>query len=177
MIDFIKGEHKTPEYLAINPGGKVPAVKIDDLLMTESGAITTYLCDLHPDSGFIPAVGTADRARYEQWSYFALCELEQGLWSIGKHRFALPESQRVSEVIKTAEWEFQQAAVLLSEGLGDKQYILGDSFSGADILLAHTLLWAVAFKQPLEHKNLQAYLERCTERPAFVRAKEKEAIN
>lgn len=175
LIDFMQGEHKSAEFLAINPAGKVPAIKLDDLLMTESGAIVSHLADSFADGGLIPAVGTMQRARYEQWSYFVLCELEQALWTMGKHRFALPEALRVAAVITTAEWEFQQALSLLSEGLGDGDYLLGEQFSAVDILAAHTLMWAEAFKQPIAQANLQAYLQRCMQRPALLKAKQKEA--
>lgn len=175
LIDFMQGEHKSAEFLAINPAGKVPAVKINDLLMTESGAIVSYLADSFADRGLIPAVGSQQRAHYEQWSYFVLCELEQGLWTMGKHRFALPAELRVASVIATAEWEFQQALSLLSEGLGEADYLLGNHFSAVDVLAAHTLSWAEAFKQPIEQANLQAYMQRCMLRPALLRAKQKEA--
>lgn len=178
LVDFNKGEHRSPEFLAINPAGKVPAIVDGDLVMTESGAILNYLADKFADKGLIPAVGTAERAMYEQWSYFALSELEQPLWTLGKHRFALPEEQRVEAIFPTAEWEFQKALALLSEGLGDKPYILGDQLSAVDILLAHTLFWGLSFKQSIEQENLQAYVTRMRAREALTRAgaKEKAAL-
>ena len=174
-IDFTQGEHKSTAYLAINPAGKVPAIKIDDLVMTESGAIVTHLADCYGQATLIPQPGTAQRAHFEQWAFFALCELEQPLWTMGKHKFAIPEQYRVAEVLPTAAWELQQALGLLSQGLGEQDYILGDHFSVADILLAQTLMWAVYFKQPLPQENLQAYLQRCESRPALQRAREKES--
>lgn len=173
-VDLASASHKQPEFLAINPGGKVPAIRDGDVLMTESGAIVTFLADKYSQGKLIPEPGTDLRARYEQWSYFALCELEQGLWSMGKHKFALPKEQRVPELLPTAAWEFQQALALFSEGLGDRSYILGESFSGADILLVQTLHWALAFKQPIEQENVMAYYQRAVGRPAFIRACERE---
>lgn len=175
LVDFNKGDSRSPEYLAINPAGKVPAAKIDDHLMTESAAIVSHLCDLYSGAGLIPAVGTTARAEYEQWSYFALCELEQPLWTMGKHKFALPPAQRIPEIMETAAWEFQRALELLSAGLADKPYILGKNFSGADVLLAHTLMWGISFKQPIEQQNLRGYIDRCKTRPALLSAKQKEA--
>ena len=174
LVDFNKAQHRSAEYLAINPAGKVPAMTDGDLLLTESAAMVSYLCDKYADRGLIPSVGTVERAHYEQWSYFALCELEQPLWTLSKHKFALPKEQRVPEVRKTASWEFQQALTLLSKGLGDKDYILG-TFSGADILLGHTLFWGLAFHQPIEQDNLRAYIERLRHRDAYQRASAKEA--
>lgn len=173
-IDFTKGDHRSVDFLAVNPGGKIPAVDVDGLLITESGAIVTYLAERYSPGVMIPLAASPERAHYLQWSYFALCELEQPLWTIAKHKFALPEAQRVSAVTATATWEFQKALALLSQGLGTKDYILGNHFTGADILLAHTLIWAEAFQQPIEQQNLQDYLQRCQQRSALKLALEKE---
>lgn len=177
LVDFMKMEHRSPEFLALNPAGKVPAIVEGDLVMTESGAIVTYLAERFADKGLIPPAGTAERATFLQWSYFALCELEQPLWTMGKHKFALPAEQRVAEIFPTAEWEFQKALALLSEGLGDKPYILGENFSAADILLGHTLFWGMSFKQPIEQANLQAYAKRLQGREALARAKARESAS
>ena len=165
---------KSPEYLTINPGGKVPSIVEDGVTLTESGAITTYLADKHTNSGLIPGAGTTQRAHYDRWSYFALCELEQPLWTIGKHTFVLREDKRVPAVIPTAQWEFQHALKLFSEGLGDKPYILGDDFQAVDILLGHTLFWAMSFKQDIPQENLKAYALRLQGREALQRAKARE---
>lgn len=179
LVDFSKGENRSPDYLAVNPAGKVPAIVDGDLLMTESGAIVSYLADKYSCGQLIPLPATALRGRYEQWAYFAVCELEQGLWSIAKHKFALPSVQRIADMKKTAAWEFQQAVALLSSGLADRPYVLGDNFSAADILLAQTLHWALAFKQPIEQQNVVAYYHRVIGRPAFIKAnkRELEALN
>jgi len=177
LVDFLKMEHRSPEFLAVNPAGKVPAIVDGDLVMTESGAIVAYLADRFAEKGLIPPAGTQERAAFEQWSYFALCELEQPLWTMGKHKFALPEEQRVAAILPTAEWEFQKALALLSEGLGDKPYILGKNFSAADILLGHTLFWGMSFKQSIEQPNLQAYAKRLQGREALARAKARESAS
>ena len=175
LVDFSKGENFSADYLAINPGGKLPAIKDGDFVMTESGAIITYFSEAFSDKGLIPAVGTPGRAAYEQWSYFAISELEQPLWTMGKHKFALPAEHRVKDVLKTAEWEFQKALSIFSQGLGEKPYILGDDFQSVDILLGQTLLWAAAFKQEIAQENLQAYIERLQSREALERAQAWEA--
>lgn len=177
LVDFNKGEPQSPEYLAINPAGKVPAFSDGDFLMLESAAIVAYLGDKYPESGLVPTAGTHARALYDQWSYFTLCELEQPLWTIGKNKFALPEDQRCPSIFPTAQWEFQKALRLFSEGLGDKPYILGDQFTAVDILLGQTLMWGTAFKQPIEQENLQAYLKRVASREALGRARAKEGAN
>ncbi len=175
LVDFAKGEHRSAEFLAINPAGKVPAIDDEGFVMTESGAIVTYLADKHAADHLIPPAGTEARGLHDQWSYFALTELEQPLWTMGKHRFALPEAQRVAAIMPTAEWELQQALKLFSDGLEDKEFILGSQFHAVDILLAHCLLWAVNFDQAIEQQNLQSYLQRLSKRPKLQLAMEKEA--
>lgn len=174
LVDFNKGESQSDWYLAINPAGKVPAMQDGELVLTESAAIITYLGDKFADAGLVPPAGTADRGRYDQWCYFAMTELEQPLWTQGKHRFALPEEHRVPAIMDTAAWEFQKALGLLEQGLGDNPCILGDKFSAADILLTHTLIWGINFKNEIKQEKLLAYLERHRGREALAKAIEKE---
>ena len=167
-----RGENgfKSDVFLKINPAGKVPAIQDGELVLTESAAIVTYLGDKFPNKGLVPAAGTTERGKYNQWSYFALTELEQPLWTIGKHKFALPEDKRIPAIFDTAAWEFQQALKILDKGLDGNNYILGDSFSAADILICHTLNWGTNFGQPIEQVKLKAYQERVSSRDALQRA-------
>lgn len=175
-IDMAAGEHRNDAYLKIHPGGKIPAIIDDGLVLTESGAIINYLAERHAPNVLIPTVATAERAYFDRWSFFAISELEQPLWTIGKHKFALPKDQRVKAVIPTAEWEYQKALAILSEGLGTKSYILGEQFSAVDILLLHTLRWGLAFGQDLLQDNLQAYFQRGKSRPAYEKAIAREVV-
>ena len=174
LVDFMKGESKASGFLELNPAGKVPVLQVDGTYLTESAAIINYLHSLRPDAGLIPEGGALRRAVYDQWCFFALTELEQPLWTMAKHKFAIPKEKRCPDVIATAEWEFQQALKLLSEGLGERDYILGKEFSAADILIAHSLFWGMACKQPIEQENLKAYIGRCGIRPALAAARAKE---
>jgi glutathione S-transferase len=177
-VDLFAGEGRQPAYLALNPGGKVPALADGDLVLTESAAICTYIGDAFPASGLTPPCGLPERARYNQWCFFAMCELEQPLWTIAKHRFALPEKRRVPEVIETAAWEFAIAAKVLATGLGGREFLISERFTAADILVAHTLSWAQSFELPLGHTVLEAYAERLLARPALAqaRAREQDAV-
>ena len=174
FVNLRAGAGWRPEYLALNAGGKVPALVDGEFVLTESGAICTYIGDRFPATGLTPPVGGQERARYNQWCYFVLSELEQPLWTIGKHTFALPEQRRVPAVLETARWEFSVAAKILAEGLGQREFIVGDRFTAADILIAHTLAWAQAFELPLEHDSLESYTTRLLARPAWRRAQERE---
>lgn len=173
-IDLFKGEGRSSAYLQINPAGKVPALAEDGFVLTESAAIVTYIGDRYPESGLTPNVGSQARGHYDQWCFFAMAELEQPLWTMAKHQFALPEVWRVPEVINTAREEFKIAAKILETGLGDKPFILGESFTGADILLALTLAWARKAEVLPDSAILSAYLDRCLARPALARARNRE---
>ena len=159
---------------ALEEIGKVPTLIDGDFVLTESAAICTYLGEKFPASHLVPKAETPERARYNQWCFFVIGELEQPLWTIAKHRFALPEKRRVPAVIDTAIWEFSVAAKVLNSGLGDKDFSVGDHFTAADILIAQTLGWARAFAVPLDHERLTAYADRMLSRPALARARERE---
>jgi len=173
-IDLIRGEARREPYLSINPQGKVPALKTDQGIICESLAIMNYLCSMKPEPGLMPNESAYQRALYDQWSVYAVTELEQPLWTMAKHKFVLPKEYRVNEVLPAAEYEFQKALLSLSKGLADREYILGPRFSAVDILLGQCLMWGMSFGQRIEQESIQAYVKRLVERPALVRAREKE---
>jgi glutathione S-transferase len=173
-VDLRAGAGWKPEYLALNPGGKVPTLVDGELVLTESAAICTYIGDRFPASRLTPPVGSPERARYDQWCYFVLSELEQPLWTMAKHLFALPERRRVPAMLDTARWEFAVAAKVLAGGLGRREFIVDGGLTAADILIAHTLAWARTFELPLEHDHLAAYAQRLLARPAWARVQERE---
>lgn len=169
QLDFKKGDHRSDYFLALNPAGKIPALVDGDLVLTESAAICNYLGDKYPEKGLIPPAGSKDRAVYDQWMFFILTELEQPLWTKGKHTFGIPEEYRVPAIMETAVWEWKRAAALAAKGLGDKTYMVGDKLSMVDLCLAHTLVWGEKFEFPNEHANLIAFKERMIQRPSFER--------
>ncbi|WP_303720206.1 glutathione S-transferase family protein [Malonomonas rubra] len=174
LVNLMKGEGQAPDFLRLNPFGKVPVLVDGDLVLSESAAICTYLGDQYPETELVPPVGTAERARYDQWCYFVLTELEQPLWTIHKHRFVFPEEKKVSQILPVAAWEFQRALAVLDKGLGEQEYLVNNSFTMADILAAHTLRWARAAKQAIESQALQKYEKRVCGRTALERAKQRE---
>jgi glutathione S-transferase len=173
-VDLLAGAGRQPAYLALNPGGKVPTLVDGDLVLTESAAICTYIGDRFAASGLTPPAGSIERARYNQWCFFVMSELEQPLWTIAKHRFALPEKRRVPAVIETAIWEFAMAAKVLTTGLGEREFLVGDRFTAADILAAHTLAWARAYQLAPGNPHLDAYADHLLARPAWERARARE---
>ena len=169
QVDFSAGDADSPFFRSLNPGGKIPVLQDGDLVITESGAICNYLGDRYPESGLTPRPGSPERAKYDQWMFFAQSELEQPLWTKAKHRFALPREWRVKGLEDTVAWEFQCAADVLSRGLGDSEFIVGDRFTMADIMLTHTLGWAKVAHMVIRQQNLLDYADRNFGRPAVNR--------
>lgn len=169
-VDVMRGEGRRPPYIDINPTGKVPTLVEDDFVLSESAAICAYVGDRFPSAGLTPPAGTRERAQYDKWCYYVIGELEQPLWTIAKHRFAIPEKWRVAAVIETATWEFHVAAKALDQQFGDGPYVLGARFTCADILIAHTLAWADQSRIAHDFPRLKEYAQRCLARPALARA-------
>lgn len=172
-IDLHKGGARAPEFLKLNPGGKVPVLVDDSLALSESAAICERL-GRHSAAKLVPEYGSAEYSAFLQWSCFAIAELEQPLWNAAKHTFALPPERRVPAVLEVAPYEFKRAVRVLSQGLGERSFILGENFTTADILLAHTLLWAQQAKYEIESDNVKRYIERTTTRDAYRRARSRE---
>jgi glutathione S-transferase len=168
LVALAKGDGRRPSFLRVNPSGKVPVLVDDDLVLSESAAICTYVGDRFPAARLTPACGTADRGRYNQWMAFAISEFEQPLWTITKHRLVLPKELRLPEIGHAARWDFGRAARVLEKGIGERAFIVGGRFTAADIVLAHILGWANATGFQVESVVLQAYAERLLARPALA---------
>ena len=168
-VNLRSGEHRTPEYLAMNPNGRVPTLVDGHLVLFESAAIALHLATKAPERGLLPESGTADSALHSQWMFWICTELEQALWSMGKHRFALPASYRIPRMMETAEFEWARAAPILAAALDGKEFLVGDRFTVADIFAAHTLNWGRGFKAAFGSEILENYLDRMLSRPAFGR--------
>ncbi|HXM80419.1 MAG TPA: glutathione S-transferase family protein [Burkholderiales bacterium] len=172
-VDIIRGEGRTPGFLKINPGGKVPVLDDGGTIITESAAICMHLAEKYPTSQLLPPAGTAERTECYKWISFVLTELDALLWTIAKHRFALPKERRVPAIVDCAAWEFEAAAKILATGLEDRVYLVGTSFSVADIVAGHTLLWAKSARLELGSESLVRYLASLQMRDALARAREK----
>jgi glutathione S-transferase len=156
-VDLKRGEGQKPWFLAINPAGKVPVLIDGDQVITESAAICVHLAEKFPASRLLPPVGSPERTECFKWISFILTELEAPLWTVAKHRFALPEERRVSAVIDSAAWEYGVAVRILDAGLNRRSFLAGDSLTVADILAGHTLSWAKSARFELS-SGLERYL-------------------
>src|SRR5579859_1786949 len=127
IISIPKGDHRTPEFLAKNPFGRIPVLEEGDLRLRESSAICTYLAE----KGLLPKPGTTERALVSQWMSFAVADLEQPLWRTMRHRFLYPEATRIPRDIEVAHADFKALATTLERELrGD--HAVGGRFTLAD---------------------------------------------
>ncbi|NRA46516.1 MAG: glutathione S-transferase family protein [Oligoflexales bacterium] len=158
-IDFYKGEHQSEAFLAKNPGGKVPVLVDGDFVLYESAAMVTYIGEKGKDRSLVPEAGSPARYLYDQWLFFVMSELEQALWTMSKHKFALPKEWRVPAIFATANYEFSRACKSLEAAMGNKEFMVGNDFTFADLMVAHTLKWAKLIGLDLGSAHLDAYLE------------------
>lgn len=164
------GSLKTPEYLKLNPNGAVPTLVDGDTVVYESAAICLHLADKFPDAGLAPAPGTADRAHYYQWVLYTMATLEPPLLDIFLQTVRLPEAERSAAVLENGRRRFAEVAAILTEAVRGRQYLVGDRFSTADIMIASTLHWAALLGLLEPHPVLLEYTQRMVQRPAFERA-------
>ncbi len=156
---------KSPEYLSINPMGKVPALTHRGAVVTECAAICTYLADAFPEAGLAPPV--EERAAYYRWLFFAAGPLETALLHKGLG-LEVPAD-------KQATAGFGNLAVTLDtleSAVSAGDYIVGDSFSAADVYVGSHVGWGLQFGTMEKRDAFIAYAERVNSRPAFARANE-----
>jgi glutathione S-transferase len=154
---------------AINPSLKVPILKDADDYVIDSVAICQYLADKHQRLTF--SAGTIARAHQDSFTQFAVDDVESALWQAAKHTFALPTEYRVEDAKRACVFDFGRAMKALSARLGDKTYVMGDTFTVPDLLLGHCAGWAKAMGWTLPDGNVGDYFAHIAARPAYLAAK------
>ncbi|WP_321783389.1 glutathione S-transferase family protein [Burkholderia pyrrocinia] len=163
-VNLLAGEHKRPEFLRLNPAGKVPVLVDGDLVIPESAAIVLYLADKYPEKALLP-VDPALRAEAYRWVMFAVTELEQPLWRITRHSFIYPPEKRSPADIELAREDFATMAAILDTHLEGREFIVGDTLTVADCVTAYLIDWAGECNLIEPFPQLRAYLERLYARP------------
>ena len=162
-IDFSKNQQRGDAYLAINPMGKVPSIVHDGAIVTEQGAVYTYLADLYREAGLAPGLDDPLRGPYLRWMFFYGSSFEPAL--IDK------SLKREPAAVTTSPYgTYDTMLKTLFDQLGDGPYLLGERFTAADVLWAMALRWTTQFKLVPETPAVKAYIERVTSRPAAQRA-------
>jgi len=163
-VDLPAGEHRRPEFLKLNPAGKLPVLVDGDVVLTESVAIARYLAEKYAEKGFLPR-DVAQRAQVDRWLLFAATELEQPLWRITRHTNLYPESERLPAEVAIAARDFREMAAVLEQHMQSREYVATDRVTVADFVMAYTLDWANEVKLLDECPRLRAYMERMYARP------------
>jgi glutathione S-transferase len=161
-VNMRAGEHRSPQFLAINPAGKLPALVDGDLVLTESAAIVWYLAEKYRK--FLPA-DLAGRAEVNRWLLFTVTELEQPLWRIARNRNLYPEAQRLAADIPLASQDFRAMADVAEKHMAGRKFVVGEEATIADFVLAYTLDWANEVQLLDRCPQLVAYMERMYARP------------
>lgn len=170
-VAFAPESLKSPDYLQVNPLGKVPTLQDGTLTMFESGAILEYLLERYGNGRLAAAVGTPQRGPFLQWVHFAEATALPPLADLAQHTIFKPEAERVPAVIADARTRTTAVLGVLERALDGKSYLLGNEFSGADIMTGYALLLTKWFGLLSDkYPNLTAYLGRLEQRPALQKA-------
>jgi glutathione S-transferase len=162
---YNKGTH-TPEFLAVNPNGHIPALVDGDVVMWESLAINLYLARKH--GGPLSAQTLAEEAQLLKWSFWAVTELEKDALTILMHRLVMPVDMRKAELAKQAEGALHKPLAVLEAQLAKTAYVLADRFTVADINLAAICSWLRPAPELLKaNPHVAAWLGKCLERAAY----------
>lgn len=167
-VDMAAREHKTDAYLKLHPHGCVPVLVDGDTPIFESAAITLYLADKAP--GFAPALGTIERGQYYQWAVWAMATLEPGVAQVGLQA-RKPEAERDTAAVAEGTRRYHDCLRVLSNAIEGREWLVGDTFTAADILVIGVLAWAGAMKLNEGFPVVEAYVARGKARPAFARSR------
>jgi len=170
-VAFTPETLKSPEYLEVNPLGKVPSIQDDGLTMFESGAIVEYVLEKYGHGRLAPKPGTPERGRYLQWLHFGEATVLPPLSDIAQHMMFKPEAERIPAVVADASTRAMAVLGVLEQALANKPYICGSDFSAADIMIGYGLLLVKWFGLLGDrYPNVAKYLARLEQRPALQKA-------
>jgi glutathione S-transferase len=158
---------KDPEYLAINPMGKVPAIKHGDTIVTETAAICAYLADAFAGAGLAPPHGHRKRGAYYRWLFFAAGPVEAAVTN--KALKVVPTDEQRAFV---GYGSFEEAIDALEAAILPGPYICGDQFTAADLYLGSQIGYGMLFGSIEKRPAFEEYFGRLQARPAAIRARE-----
>jgi glutathione S-transferase len=167
FVDFAQGQQKSPELVALNPMGKIPVLVDGDTVVTEGAAIALYLADRYAAGRLAPPIDDPRRGTYLRWTLFAPSVIEPG---------AMAKLNNWTFKTSQAGWgDFDAMLTTVDRALSAGDYLLGDTFSMADVVLGGTLSFMRRFKMLPASPAVVAYTDRLSERPASRRAEARNA--
>lgn len=169
VLNLKRNEQRAPAYLAINPMGKVPAIRHGDSVVTEQGAVFIYLADLYPEARLAPAIGDPLRGPYLRWIVFYGSCFEPAVIDRSLKRDPAPAST-------SPYGDYETMLASLTGQLAKGTYLLGETFSAADVLWGSALSWTTQFGLVPRLPVIDAYLARFQGRPAVTRVRALDAM-
>lgn len=169
-ISFSPEFRGTPEWRRLNPVGKVPAMTDGDFTLFESGAMVQYLLDRYGDGRLQPPRGTPAHGLYLQWSWFAEATFARPIGEIVNHRRVFGGAGQIPAVVDEMKARVTVCSRAVDEALAGREYLVGDAFTAADIMMGYTVMLAGQFSSIEPFANLDAYWQRLSARPACRRA-------
>ena len=170
-VDFSPAFRSTPAWRAKSPTGKVPVLEDGDLTMFESGAMVQYVLDRYGNGRLQPEAGSAASALCLQWSWFAEATFARPLGDIIHHTVFKPEAERIPAVVVDARARALTCLDAVDATVASTQFLLGDEFTAADIMMGYTLMLARRVNVlEDDHPHASAYFERLAARPGYRKA-------
>ena len=168
LLSLTKGENREPAYLAINPMGKVPAIRHGDIIITEAAAICTYLADEFPAAKLNVPIGAPQRGAYLKWLFFGPSCIEPAV--IDRAAPRKEEARRGMLGYGDFDTTMNTVAAAVAQG----PWLLGEQFTAADVIIGANIRWGMMFKMIPERPEFTAYAGRIAARPAAQRAEAKD---
>lgn len=159
-IDLQKREQKSPEFLQINPSGKLPALVDGDSKLFENVAICLYLADKFQEAGLAPKLGAPERGRYLSLMVYSTSQLEA----------AMGDALMELDTPPSRGWtDFETVQDVIEHELGDGAYLFGDWFTAADVMIGSMFMWKRTFGGPPGRPSIEAYVDRLLQRPSSMK--------
>lgn len=168
LLKLSEGEQQKPDYLAVNPQGKVPALRHKGVVITEVSAICAYLADEFPKAGLSVPVGDPRRGAYFSWLFFGPGCLEPAVLD---RAFPRKEPARPGAV---GYRDIDALADIVEKAVMGTPYLMGERFTAADVVIGSALRWGTMFKLIPERAGFKLYIDRLAARPALQRADAKD---
>ena len=168
LLKLSEGDNLKPDYLAINPMGKVPALKHGDTIITEVAAICAYLADEFPDAKLSVPIGTPRRGVYLKWLFFGPGCLEPAVTDR-----AAPRKEPARRAM-LGYGDFDTTMDVLAKAVEKGPWLMGEQFTAADVVIGANIRWGTIFKLIPERKEFVDYAARIAARPAAQRAEAKD---
>ncbi|QRN97566.1 glutathione S-transferase family protein [Archangium violaceum] len=159
-IDFEKREHKTPEFLKINPAGKLPALVDGDARVFEGAAICMYIAEKYPQANLAPKPGTPERGRYLSLMVYSTSQLEPAMGD---------KLMNVQTTPQRGWTDFETVLDVVERELGQGPYLFGDWFTAADVMIGSMFIWMRIWGKKTGRPAIDAYVDRLLARPKAMK--------